>query len=501
MAHKIYKNIHLVQERSKHYFKHYFISQGGNQYRPKILQPNLLRAYSILLILVKVALTGFLFLSYPTYGEFASFTSGQIIELTNVERQKSGLSALSANALLSKAAANKAQDMLAKGYFDHTGPDGSRPWDWISSAGYGYLYAGENLAKDFTNAASTVAALMNSASHKKNILNENYKDIGVAVADGLMNGKQTIVMVQFFGALTAPAPAPEPAVVPKEEPKSEPAPAPAPEPAVVPKEEPKSEPAPEPDIYEAELVDQSDNALQLASGVSTNIWAEFKNSGNTVWQNDGNNYIALNVTDPTGRQSPFQHENWLEYYRPMAMKSDQILPGETERFEFPILAPEEPGTYNESYGLVAENKTWIEGGSFTVSIIVSQPQQVKPAETSEPTNTNQALPIESTDRDKIDDFKAEVTTAITPTQETFAEQLTVGQNTGWAWNLIVYSQRFFLALFIFLIIALLINIFVNIRVQHYPTIFRTLLVIILAGLMYFTRIHFAEAFGNFLNLI
>ncbi|MBU0707076.1 CAP domain-containing protein [Patescibacteria group bacterium] len=499
MADRIYKNIRLAHERSSHYFRHYFIPNDGNQHRPRILRPNLLRTYSVLLILVKIFVTGFLFVSYPTQGQFASFTSDQIIQLTNEERQKNGLGTLSQNNALSQAASNKAQDMLANGYFDHTGPDGTRPWDWISATGYAYLYAGENLAKDFTSASSTVTALMNSPSHRKNILNGNYTNIGVAVADGSMNGKQTVVMVQFFGAVYEPEPVEaasetivtEPAPEPTPVPTPEPTPTPAPVPEPVPTPTPVTEP--EPEVYSAELVDQSDDSMQLASGVETTIWAEFKNTGNVTWTNYGPHFVALNLTNPTGRDSVFRHNDWVEPFRPIVMGEADIKPGEIERFEFPVLAPEESGTYNEGFGLVAENLTWIDGGTFVVPIIVSNPASVKPAETVATPDEEQNIYEEVS--------STPVATSLSPDGETLVEQAKIERNTGFEGKLIYYSQVFFLLLLIFLVVSLVMNIFIEIRTQHYPTIFHTLLVIALAGLIFLTKLHFIESFGGYLNIV
>ncbi|MDP3964054.1 MAG: CAP domain-containing protein [bacterium] len=512
MAGGVYTNLRQVPEIGAQYFRHYFIPHPGNDHKPKALGANWLRFYSVLMIAVKIFVTGFLFAAYPTPGQFASYTAGQIIELTNGERRGNGLASLTTNQQLATAAANKANDMLAKGYFDHTGPDGSRPWSWISGAGYDYIFAGENLAKDFTSAASTVAALMNSASHRKNILNSNYDEIGVAVVDGVLNGNQTVVMVQFFGAQAEEAPTPPPP----------PAPAPAPQPVVEsasqetptpPVDEPATPPAqpatppaaptppppPPPLIFTAELKDQSTDTLQLASGVSTTIWAEFENTGTVNWENSGSNFVAINTTNPAGRESVFQSDEWLEPYRPMLMRSELVRPGEIEKFEFLLTAPEEPGTYEESFGLVAENLTWIEGGVFSLPVIVTAPD-VRPAETVEPPPVKETPPPTPEPSELVPASPASAATLISPTQESYKSNQTVERNKGIEGSIVYYSQKFFLALLVFLVIALTINIFVNIRVQHFPTVFRTLLVIILASLLYMTRIHFVEEFGSYLNL-
>lgn len=122
-----------------------------------------------------------------------------IIELTNKERVSAGLPALKENKLLDEAATAKAADMFSRSYWAHNAPDGTEPWTFILNSGYSYLHAGENLARDFRDPASVVAAWMNSTSHKANLMSPKYQDIGVAVVDGKLNGVETTLVVQLFG--------------------------------------------------------------------------------------------------------------------------------------------------------------------------------------------------------------------------------------------------------------------------------------------------------------
>lgn len=130
----------------------------------------------------------------------ASETSKErIIELVNESRVQQGLPELKENTYLSGAAMDKANDMLKKDYFAHTSPEGIDPWHWIKKRGYDYKYAGENLAINYTDAEEEHEAWMKSATHRKNIMSPLYKEIGVAVLRGKIDGKETILAVQFFG--------------------------------------------------------------------------------------------------------------------------------------------------------------------------------------------------------------------------------------------------------------------------------------------------------------
>jgi hypothetical protein len=89
--------------------------------------------------------------------------------------------------------------MAQKGYFAHTSPEGRSPWYWFKQGGYVFNFAGENLAVDFSDSADVERAWMNSPTHRSNILNNKFTEIGVATAVGTLDGRQTTFVVQEFG--------------------------------------------------------------------------------------------------------------------------------------------------------------------------------------------------------------------------------------------------------------------------------------------------------------
>jgi hypothetical protein len=125
--------------------------------------------------------------------------SQNIIMLTNQERSKVGASSLYENSTLDTAARKKLEDMFAKNYWDHLGPNGETAWDFIASENYQYEVAGENLARGFRSSEDVVRAWMASPTHRKNILNERFQEIGLAVGSGKVRGITTTVIVQLFG--------------------------------------------------------------------------------------------------------------------------------------------------------------------------------------------------------------------------------------------------------------------------------------------------------------
>lgn len=116
------------------------------------------------------------------------------------------------NDLLSAAAQLKANDMAAKGYFAHVSPDGKTPWYWIDKVGYSYDYAGENLAVNFIDSADVSNAWMASPTHRANILNPVFKEVGTATAVGTYKGRNAIFVVQLFGTPTGKVTAVKPSI-------------------------------------------------------------------------------------------------------------------------------------------------------------------------------------------------------------------------------------------------------------------------------------------------
>lgn len=179
--------------------RHLFVPHKSNNQKAKILHASSLSLISIGLIAFQLIL-GMTGKSFPkVLGYAANISPEEVVRLTNVEREKNGLSSLSLNSNLSQAAIAKGNDMLSKGYWAHFAPDGTTPWSFFLSFGYKYKYAGENLARDFSDAGSAVNAWMNSPTHRENILNSNYEEIGIGVVEGALSGVDTTIIVQFFG--------------------------------------------------------------------------------------------------------------------------------------------------------------------------------------------------------------------------------------------------------------------------------------------------------------
>lgn len=184
--------------------RHLLLPHHSNNHRPKLLHHKSLLVL-VLLIFIFSLTTFSLRKTVPgILGVATNITTSDLLTFTNQKRAEQGLSPLTLNNQLSAAAGAKAADMFSKNYWAHNSPDGTTPWVFFQNVGYNYLYAGENLAKDFNDSDAVVAAWMTSPSHRENMLSGKYEEVGFAVVNGTLNGQETTLVVEHFGKHYAP---------------------------------------------------------------------------------------------------------------------------------------------------------------------------------------------------------------------------------------------------------------------------------------------------------
>jgi hypothetical protein len=192
----------------KDLLRHLFLPHQTNNHRAKVLHIDALFIYVLLFVVLNVGIRVAHKEIPQVLGYATDIYVDQLLTLTNSIRSSAGLSPLTLNTQLSEAASYKAQDMFTNSYWAHNSPQGKTPWQFIAQAGYKYTVAGENLAKNFTNSNGVVDAWMASPTHRDNILKSNYREVGFAVVNGVLNGEETTLVVQMFGSQSAPQRAP-----------------------------------------------------------------------------------------------------------------------------------------------------------------------------------------------------------------------------------------------------------------------------------------------------
>lgn len=129
-----------------------------------------------------------------------NISAPSLLTQTNELRKSSKLEPLQLNNQLTTAAQEKANDMAIRNYWSPISPNGQTPWQIIQSTGYHYQTAGENLAYGFSSSKSLFTAWDDSASHKGNMINGSFEDVGFGIArtpDYQSQGPETIVVALY----------------------------------------------------------------------------------------------------------------------------------------------------------------------------------------------------------------------------------------------------------------------------------------------------------------
>ncbi len=190
--HKKYKKL---KKHIKQFIRHTFVAGSHNSFRPHFS-----RYYGLVIFLSLTFLLNYLIYLSPqkVLGEKTDVSLDKIAESINETRTNYGLETLRTDGRLNAAAEIKGKDILQQQYWGHRSPTGKMSWEYIKDTGYEYVEAGENLAKDFGSSRSLVSAWVDSPKHRENLLSNRFRDLGVAVVNGKLNGKETQVVVTLY---------------------------------------------------------------------------------------------------------------------------------------------------------------------------------------------------------------------------------------------------------------------------------------------------------------
>lgn len=121
----------------------------------------------------------------------------EVFELVNKVRVENGLHTLKWAEDLAEIARAHCADMINRGFFSHTNPDGESPFDRLKNNGIAYRSAAENIAYGQKDAQEVMNSWMNSSGHRANILSKTVKEIGIGA---VKNTRGTIYWTQMFVA-------------------------------------------------------------------------------------------------------------------------------------------------------------------------------------------------------------------------------------------------------------------------------------------------------------
>jgi len=128
-----------------------------------------------------------------------NLSTTEIINASNAARKELGLQPLFFSSKLTELAKQKTTDMQTMHYFDHYSPTGKSLKNFLNDINYKYIYAGENLAKNYSDDNELVQAWLNSPTHRHNMLHPDFNEVGVAFDYVSLNGINQLVAVMIFG--------------------------------------------------------------------------------------------------------------------------------------------------------------------------------------------------------------------------------------------------------------------------------------------------------------
>jgi hypothetical protein len=183
----------------------HFVPCHTTRKRATFLKHNFFIIYALFFLILQFSINLSQKLIPGVLGYSSEIKINELYEKTNEYRKRNNLPPLILNEKLSKAATEKGKYMFEKNFWAHTAPDGTEPWVFVLNQGYDYSFAGENLARNYYNAGDVVNAWIASPTHRENLISKNYDEVGYAVVNGILDGKETSIVVQFFGRPADPS--------------------------------------------------------------------------------------------------------------------------------------------------------------------------------------------------------------------------------------------------------------------------------------------------------
>lgn len=158
--------------------------------------------------------------SIPSSGSAPSCDGGSInlnayemrtYELHNQTRESNNLATLCVSEILTQAARSHSQEMIDQGYFSHNSYNGESYSARLERFGYtSYEKVGENIAWGSGSLASPeniFQGWMESSGHRENILDPDYREVGIGTSTGECEGYSDCTMYTAdFGVRQSSAP-------------------------------------------------------------------------------------------------------------------------------------------------------------------------------------------------------------------------------------------------------------------------------------------------------
>lgn len=128
--------------------------------------------------------------------------------------------------------------------------------------------------------------------------------------------------------------------------------------------------------FDAAYVRESNSGTEvIAQGETVTHWVEFRNTGGRTWRTSATRgRIGLATWSPAAHTSPFAATDWPSGWIATYLDATSVAPDGVGRFTFGLRAGPAPGSYTETFNLLAQSVRWFDHarlGGFYVPILVS----------------------------------------------------------------------------------------------------------------------------------
>lgn len=159
---------------------------------------------ALIIIGVVLSLVSLVIIGPLNKADLNKISAAEIIALTNEQRSLQGQKPLSTNLDLMNSAQKRAESLAKQLELDNYIPNQTYAWDYLKQANYPFLIAGENIAIDSHSSQQIIDSWVQSITHKNNLVNSLYNDVGVGIAKvNSTNNQSTNITVALFASQTS----------------------------------------------------------------------------------------------------------------------------------------------------------------------------------------------------------------------------------------------------------------------------------------------------------
>ncbi|MBF8280504.1 MAG: SpoIID protein [Candidatus Magasanikbacteria bacterium] len=124
--------------------------------------------------------------------------------------------------------------------------------------------------------------------------------------------------------------------------------------------------------YSGQFISRSNETFILMPGEVRDFTISFKNRGLKAWKRNGEQFVSVYTREPNYHKSVFSDSSWISVSHPVLISEKSVASGSVGIFQFKIRAPKKLGTYTDTFQIAAEDRAWVAGTKFIITVVVKK---------------------------------------------------------------------------------------------------------------------------------